>query len=474
VVDDGSTDNTRAVAEAYPEVVYVYQRNQGLSAARNTGIRKSKGEYVVFLDADDWLFPDALGHNVPYLMQHPQAAFVSGAHTRVYPDGQEPELKAPPVSPNPYYHLLSLGNYIAMISAVMFTRWVLKKHCFDESLRNCEDYDIYLNITREYPILQHRHQLAAYRIHRASMSTDTTQMLSGALKVLNRQRKKLRSPLEIEAYTRGVHCWTTYYEGRTDFKLIAEELPNYEQTLRFFKEYAPLTGYWYALRHLPAVAAARQQLSAKAPGLAHIGKVSSKAFNKAVSFAPGFGCDPCWPIEREYIECFRQREASHIQGLVLDLQDFCQAEQDESGLAALVADKPQQGWFRSSFEVVKTVPANTFDSVLFTYSLHLAYNFKAALQTCNRILKPGGTLLLTVPGQGQWKETWYWSFTADALRNLLAAEFPGGAIQIESFGNVRVAAAYLYGLELSAVPEDQLGLYDPEYQVLHTIRLTKA
>jgi hypothetical protein len=60
VVDDGSPDNTRDVAARYAGVRYVRQDNQGLAAARNTGIRESRNPYLVFLDADDRLLPCAL------------------------------------------------------------------------------------------------------------------------------------------------------------------------------------------------------------------------------------------------------------------------------------------------------------------------------------------------------------------------------------------------------------------------------
>src|SRR5262249_23847629 len=60
VVDAGSTDDTPAVAARYPSVRYVHQANQGMAAARNTGIRASRGRYLCFLDADDRLLPDAL------------------------------------------------------------------------------------------------------------------------------------------------------------------------------------------------------------------------------------------------------------------------------------------------------------------------------------------------------------------------------------------------------------------------------
>src|SRR5688500_685940 len=78
VVDDGSTDDTAVIAQSYPQVTYMYQSNSGLSASRNTGIRHSQGDYLVFLDADDWLYPEALAINLQYLKQNEQLAFVSG------------------------------------------------------------------------------------------------------------------------------------------------------------------------------------------------------------------------------------------------------------------------------------------------------------------------------------------------------------------------------------------------------------
>src|SRR5688572_21390402 len=58
IIDDGSTDNTREVVARYgPKVRYVYQKNAGLSAARNTGIKAAKTDYLAFIDADDEWHP---------------------------------------------------------------------------------------------------------------------------------------------------------------------------------------------------------------------------------------------------------------------------------------------------------------------------------------------------------------------------------------------------------------------------------
>lgn len=62
IVDDGSTNNSKEVAESYNDerIVYFYQKNKGLSGARNSGMKIAKGEYITFVDSDDWLDKDSL------------------------------------------------------------------------------------------------------------------------------------------------------------------------------------------------------------------------------------------------------------------------------------------------------------------------------------------------------------------------------------------------------------------------------
>ncbi len=81
VVDDGSTDGTQALVAGYGEALhYVYQPNQGASAARNAALSRASGEFVAYLDADDLWSPDKLSRQVEYLDAHPSCGFV---HTEV-------------------------------------------------------------------------------------------------------------------------------------------------------------------------------------------------------------------------------------------------------------------------------------------------------------------------------------------------------------------------------------------------------
>jgi len=245
IIDDGSTDNTKDVAACYPEVIYIYQENQGLSAARNTGIKMSQGAYLIFLDADDWLLPGALCVGVASLLHHSHAAFAVGGHIRVYMDGKAIEEKSLCISSDPYTSLLASGNYLGMISAVMFARWVLNNYAFDTSLKNCEDYDLYLNITRQHSIVQHNHVISAYRIHTTSMSATTAAMLNGALLVLDRQEKRLTTWQEIEAYHQGIRCLTMYYNQEPNFDVLIRQRPAFIMMIAYYLKNAPIAGLFY-------------------------------------------------------------------------------------------------------------------------------------------------------------------------------------------------------------------------------------
>jgi len=82
VVDDGSTDGSTKIAKSFKNIQYIYQKNQGPSAARNTGITVSQGDFISFLDSDDMWLPAKLSLQVSCLLNHPGVGFVV-AHRRM-------------------------------------------------------------------------------------------------------------------------------------------------------------------------------------------------------------------------------------------------------------------------------------------------------------------------------------------------------------------------------------------------------
>jgi SAM-dependent methyltransferase len=117
------------------------------------------------------------------------------------------------------------------------------------------------------------------------------------------------------------------------------------------------------------------------------------------------------------------------------------------------------------------LPADSFDCIILTQTLHLIYEYKEAVQHCYRVLKPGGSLLLTVPGishidQGEWGQYWLWSFTDNSIKRILLECFPLSNVRVETYGNVLVATAFLYGLGLPEINKEHMDYRDPHYQVV--------
>jgi SAM-dependent methyltransferase len=222
------------------------------------------------------------------------------------------------------------------------------------------------------------------------------------------------------------------------------------------------------------------KLISSRPFLPAIGKVSPGDFDRLSPFSHAFGFDRGGAIDRYYIENFLQNEAGSIFGRVLEVGDnsytlLYGAKKVTTSDILHVDEKNTAATIIGDLSTASHIPDNIFDCIILTQTLHLIYDFKGALKTCHRILKPGGTLLLTVPGitpidRDEWHSTWYWSFTDKALKRLMAETFPGGNADIRSFGNVFAATAFLYGMGLPEVVPEKLDYHDSCFQVIITVK----
>jgi len=503
VVDDGSIDNTRSVCLEHPKVTYIYQQNSGLSAARNTGIKHSKGEYLVFLDADDWLLDKAVSNNLEVLLKDADIAFVSGGHQVCYEDNHHSKIVQYEVNENHYCRLLE-GNYIGMHATVMYRRWVFDTFMFDTSLPYCEDYDLYLRIARKYKVSHHTKLIAAYRMHSNNMSANQSIMLQYTLLVLNKNEKDIQTQSEKESKNRGIAIWKNYYSFRiyehlqhqlytkkkskfynTEIKTLRDNAPKLYVNFKIKQILFFMSGINRTIKNtlkkvLPnKIVKSIQKVSYNQS----LNRVNLGDLNRTTPFSTQFGYDRGGPVDRYYIENFLAENASLIKGRILEIGDneytlkFGGDKIEKSDILH-IDDSNKKATFIGDLSDAPHLPSDSFDCIVLTQTLHLIYDYKAAIETCYRVLKPNGTLLLTVPGishiaQDEWRKYWLWAFTNASMERIMQEHFPGNNVSINTYGNVLVASAFLYGMGLPEMKKEQMDYHDPHYQVIITVRATK-
>ncbi|HVS01916.1 MAG TPA: glycosyltransferase [Thermoanaerobaculia bacterium] len=223
VVDDGSTDNTAAIASAYPEIRCLRQDNRGVSHARNRGYAESRGGYLAFLDADDRLLPEAIETGLAILVGQPRLAFVSGQVRHIAFDGT-PLATSPRAVVSHAYEELLYNCYIWMPGAVLYRRATLDSvGGFDTSFSASADHELYLRISRSLPVYDHGAMVGEYRRHGQNMTGHPDLNLRERLRVLRRERGTARREERYRrAYRRGVAFARACYGDRLVASVISE------------------------------------------------------------------------------------------------------------------------------------------------------------------------------------------------------------------------------------------------------------
>jgi glycosyltransferase involved in cell wall biosynthesis len=467
IVDDGSSDDPAAVAARYPDVHVIRQPNQGLAAARNTGLRSASGRYVLFLDADDILSPNAIEANLQQFQADPSAGFVYGAYR--YVDEHLNVLHVAtfrPVGADPYADFLR-ENCIGMHATVLYRRECLEAiGGFDASLKACEDYDVYLRMSQRYPIACQPELIADYRRHRHNMSHNAPMMLATALKVLRKQKSYIGSNEKWQkSFRNGISNIKQYYlleHLRRVRKALSQRHDRRAVARQTFSMFSMAPGSLLAVGLRGGLRVAAKHRDKRPPRMGDL--------RRTVPFSKEFGYDRGKPLDRHYIEAFLMQNASDIKGRVLEIGDSTYTMQfgaERVATADVLNRFPgnPQTTFLGDLAGESNLPSDTFDCVVLTQTLHLIYDMQAAVRTLLRVLRPGGVLLITVPwvssiDRGEWGDTWYWSLTPRALDRLLSEHFGGGNVSINHYGNVLAATAFLYGLAEHELTPQELNVHD--------------
>lgn len=234
VVDDGSTDNTKEVLRPYRnKIKYIYQENKGLSAARNTGIRASKGDYFQFLDADDIILPEKISKQIDFFTENKDYSICYceciTCSENIRDSSKYIYRNAGPMI-DPILQVLNLhayGSYPLPIHTLLIKRDIFDKvGLFCEELKAVEDREFLIRVILSgYEFGYLRYYGALYRVH-------TNQMLSNKphiTKYLNRFNQRMDELLSETSYEWGNLQYVLANNHYRVFKQMKELGFNYQK-----------------------------------------------------------------------------------------------------------------------------------------------------------------------------------------------------------------------------------------------------
>ncbi len=154
VVDDGSTDDTETILyRQYPNIKYHYQKNQGVSSARNAGLKIATGDWLALLDSDDQWLPEKLEKQKQALDNQPALKICHTEELWIRNGVRvNPMKKHAKKGGNIFQHCLPLCA-ISPSSAIIHRSVFEDVGNFDEAFPACEDYEMWLRVTSKYPVL---------------------------------------------------------------------------------------------------------------------------------------------------------------------------------------------------------------------------------------------------------------------------------------------------------------------------------
>lgn len=214
VVDDGSPDNGHEIAQrlaaADGRILPVQRTNGGLPAARNTGLDHAKTDYVLFLDADDRILPDAIKRHLEAFQAFPNAAMVFGSNYNIDVNGaRRSENKVP--EENVTREALAMRVTPCSSQCLYRRSALLKVGGANESLRSAEDIDLNLRLISLGEIRSFPEFVMEYRQHPNQMTKNMYRIATGHLQVLKANLGPGSSAPAPGLYRRARRKWLARY-----------------------------------------------------------------------------------------------------------------------------------------------------------------------------------------------------------------------------------------------------------------------
>lgn len=217
-----------------------------------------------------------------------------------------------------------------------------------------------------------------------------------------------------------------------------------------------------------------------------VGFVRFGSFGRTKAIAPMWPPRYGRPVDRFYIDRYLEAELSSAAGEILEVGNLEYTNRyggpgitGRSTLHAPVGAGPSTT-FVCDLADGAGLPSNRFDVIVLPQTLLFIYDVQAAVTTLHRSLRPGGRLLVTVPGishivpddQEMWGQ--YWSFTSDSVNRLFGDVFGPENVTVRSYGNVKTSVAFLHGLAVEDLRRKDFEFDDPGYPLILTVTAVRA
>jgi len=500
LIDDGSRDGSSEIAQRiaaqHPARVHYLEhtghQNLGMSASRNLGVRQAKGTYIAFLDADDVWVARKLEQQVSILNSHPTAEMVCGSVQYWYSwTGKADDSKRDTVvslniqqnlliqPPNLLIPLIQRETVTSTISLIRRNA-VIGAGGYEESFRGLyEDQVFFVKLCSKSAV--YVTDACWYKWRKHSDGSSYTGMSDSKYRAA---RLKFLSWLEDYLSTQALLSAELSKTLRRQIWFCRH--PHLNRIRNSFGNSAGIKSTAMSIARHILPSGVRRWLKAQTAGSEYIppvGWVRFGSFRRVEPFSREWGTDRGLPIDRYYIEKFLSEHARDISGHVLEIGDGRYTRKFGSNRVmrsdVLHVKGGPQATIVADLTSDDEIASERFDCIICAQTLPFIYDLRAAIRTLHRILKPGGVLLVTLPGgfhpisrfdMDRWGD--YWRFTSLSAR-LMFEEMFGKDTQLNAYGNVLAATAFINGLAVQDLRLEELDYRDTDYEVTITVRAVK-
>ena len=266
IVNDGSRDSTESIikeyiSQGYP-IVYHYQENKGLGYSRNEALKRSKGEFIAFIDHDDIWMSEKLEKQIPLFYKDPKTAIVT-SNAILFNEKGDNALFSKKKPKTGYVFRELLVNYCICLSTAVISRSVLDDldEWFDSRFQHIEEAELFTRIAYTWYLAYVNEPLAKNRIHKESssylrpdLSPKETEMMISKFMGLYPDFEKLyyKELLKLRYYTQYYFALIDWRQGKNYLvreRLYPFLLTNFRAIIPFLLSFSPyaLYEFCYAL-----------------------------------------------------------------------------------------------------------------------------------------------------------------------------------------------------------------------------------